>query len=247
MVVLLSVLAEKVSPRFAGVLSGYPLGAAISLFFIGYEIGPEFAGQSAVYTMVGLAATQTFAFCYYLGSLTASPGLVNGLRVFTASLCGIVGYFVAAFLLHVVDFNLLTALLISSGSILLFARLFRKIENVKIENRVSLNARILLLRSLAAAGFIVIITSTASLVGTRWAGLFSAFPITMLPFVVIIHFTYDTKHVHAILKNVPRGIGSLVAYSLVVSIAYPTYGIYAGTLLAYLLATLYLVMIHIKR
>ena len=33
-------VAERVSPRVAGLLSGYPLGAAIALFFMGLEIGP---------------------------------------------------------------------------------------------------------------------------------------------------------------------------------------------------------------
>lgn len=68
----------------------------------------------------------------------------------------------------------------------------------------------------------------------------------MLPFVLIIHFTYDKKHVYAILENVPKGIGSLVVYSLAVSVTYPTYGVYGGTLIAYALATTYLVLIHLK-
>jgi len=54
MVLTLSLIADFVSPRIAGILSGYPLGAAISLFFIGFEIGPGFASESALYTMTGL-------------------------------------------------------------------------------------------------------------------------------------------------------------------------------------------------
>jgi hypothetical protein len=95
---------------------------------------------------------------------------------------------------------------------------------------------------LAAA--IVIITSTAKFVGPGWAGLFSAFPITMLPLVVIIHFTYGPKHVYSILKNVPRGLGSLVIYSLAVFFFYPSYGIYVGTVMAYALATIYLIVVQ---
>ena len=54
MVVGLSLIAEKVSTRFAGLVSGFPLGAAISLFFIGYEIEPSFAARSALFTILGL-------------------------------------------------------------------------------------------------------------------------------------------------------------------------------------------------
>ena len=48
-VVGLSLVTEYVSPKVAGILSGYPLGAAIALFFIGLEIGPDFAAQNSVF------------------------------------------------------------------------------------------------------------------------------------------------------------------------------------------------------
>ena len=95
MVVLLSLLAEVVSPGFAGILSGYPLGAAISLFFMGFEISPEFASGSALYTSVGLVATQVFAYSYYRASRAATR-LQRGLDILLASLAGIAGFFIAA-------------------------------------------------------------------------------------------------------------------------------------------------------
>lgn len=245
MVVVLSVLAEVVSPRFAGVLSGYPLGAAISLFFFGYELNPRFAAESALYTSVGLVATQTFAYIYYRVSVR-SVAFAKLPNILTASVAALCGYFLIAAVLQQLKLNLVLAIVLPAGSIVLFVALFRKVPNVKIEQRVSLNPQILLLRSLAAAFFIVVITSTAKAVGQRWAGLFSAFPITMLPFVIIIHITYDSDHVYSILKNVPKGIGSLVVYSLAVHLLYPTCGIYLGTLFAYVLATLYLLLLHFK-
>lgn len=47
-----------------------------------------------------------------------------------------------------------------------------------------------------------------------------------------------------ILKNVPRGLGSLLVYVLVVAAAYPPLGVAKGTLLAYAAATAYLVAIE---
>ena len=68
--------------------------------------------------------------------------------------------------------------------------------------------------------------------------------MTTLPLVVIIHYTYDASRVHAVLKSFPKGLGSLVVYTLAVFIFYPLYGIYLGTLTAYGFATLYLVLIQ---
>ena len=65
----------------------------------------------------------------------------------------------------------------------------------------------------------------------------------MLPLIVIIYMTYDLEHVHSIIKNVPRGLFAIVVYSVCVSFAYPAYGIYLGTLVAYLSATVYLFII----
>ncbi len=245
MVVLLSVLAEVVSPRFAGVLSGYPLGAALSLFFMGFEISPRFAAQSALYTSVGVAATQAFAYCYFRASLAAWK-LHAGLHILLASLAGVAGYFAAAAILRFLPTTRVTAILLPAFFIFVFIYLFRGVRNVKIQKRVSMSPKVLAFRSAFAACAIVLITSTAGMVGPGWAGLFAAFPMTMLPFVVIIHFTYGPEYAHAILKNVPKGLGSLAVYGVGVSVCYPAYGIYAGTAIAYGLATVYLVAAQLK-
>jgi len=65
-VIMLSLVAERVSTSMAGVLSGYPLGAAIVLFFYGLGVSPEFAAKSAVYAMPGLIGTQSFVYLLLL-------------------------------------------------------------------------------------------------------------------------------------------------------------------------------------
>ena len=41
-VVLLTLVAERVSPKLAGLMTGLPTGQAILLFFFGLEMGPDF-------------------------------------------------------------------------------------------------------------------------------------------------------------------------------------------------------------
>lgn len=64
-VLLLSIIAERISPRAAGVLSGYPTSTAIILFFFGLEQGPQFAAESALFTIVGISAMLIFLYVYY--------------------------------------------------------------------------------------------------------------------------------------------------------------------------------------
>jgi len=237
MVLALSLVAERVSPRAAGLLSGYPLGAALALFFIGLEISPEFAADSAVYTLAGLAASQVFVYGYFMASQR-----IAGRGSLASTAAGLAGYFAAAWLLRLVPFSRGLAVLSAIGSMALFVHLFRGIRDVTVTRSVRLTPVVLLLRAAFAAGIIVAITAAAQAVGPAWAGLFSAFPTALLPLVLIVHMTYGKAHVHTIIKNFPHGIGSLVAYGVSVSYLYPAWGVGWGTLTAFGIATVYLLI-----
>lgn len=239
--VSLSVLAEVVSPRVAGILTGYPLGAAIALFFMGFEIDPHFAAKSALHTSAGVAATVVFGYGYYkmsmcAGSLSAVP------QIAVSCAAGLSGYFAAAWLLSFVPSSLAPAIILPVLTILLFIRLQRGIQNVGIGQRVSMKPSLLLIRGAFAGAVVVLIISSAKLIGPTWAGLFSAFPNIMLPLVVIIHLTYNSEQAYVIIKNVPKGLVSVIIYCLTVSLCYPVYGIYVGTVIAYANATIYLLV-----
>jgi len=236
MVVSLSVVAEHVSPRVAGVLSGYPLGAAIALFFIGLEIGPGFAADSAVYTTAGLVGTLCFVYAYYRMALRCRRG-----EIAAASAAAIVGYAAAIGLLQTVNLTKTMAVLLPVVATVAFGYLLRRIPDTRIDRPVRLTIRVLVLRAALAALILVAVTGAAHWVGPRWAGLFSAFPTTLFPLILIVHMGYGREHVYTIVKNFPRGLGALICYSLVVSLAYPAWGLYAGTAAAFAAATGYLV------
>ena len=242
-VVLLSLIAEWSSPRIAGIISGYPLGAAISLYFIGLEIGPGFAAQSALFTAAGLAATVAFVGGYLIG-VQLAKGRHRLAFLACSILPGVGAYGLVAWMLSFMPINWVTAPLIAITSMVLAAWVFRHMPDVKIQQRIHLGFGVTLLRAAFAALVILAITTVAGVVGPRWAGLFSAFPITMLPFLAIIQFTYQPAHVRTIIKNVPRGLGSLLIYAMVVYASYEELGLIRGTLVGYLAATLYLIVLE---
>ncbi|HSW62432.1 MAG TPA: hypothetical protein VLH56_03825 [Dissulfurispiraceae bacterium] len=234
-VLVLSVVAERVSPQAAGIISGYPAGIAINLFFFGYEIGPAFAAESALYTATGLLATLSFVYFYYLAS-----SRITRCSVLFASLVSILGYLAVVWCVHKVPVNWATALFIPIFSLFLFLYLFRRIKNSVIVDKAQLSGRVFLLRAFASAGIITIVTSLAHVVGPAYAGLFAAFPSTMFPLMLIIHLTYDVRHVHTIIKNFPLGLGSLIVYALLVALTYGSLGIFWGTIISFAAATAYL-------
>lgn len=233
----LSLIAENVSPKVAGILSGYPSGTLITLFFFGLEVSPEFAAESAVYNMIGLVASLSVVYIYYLTSRYFIK-----YSIFFSVLFSIMGYFSVVWLLHFIEINKYIAILLPMAFSFLCLYLFKDIENNVIKKKVKLNYKIIFIRAFFASLLILAITTVPKFVGPSWAGLFSAFPVTLFPLLLIIHFTYSKEHAHTIIKNVPIGIFSLIIYSLSVSIVYPLYGIYYGTLISLAGATIYLLM-----
>lgn len=233
MVLGLTLTAEHVSPKAAGILSGYPLGVAIALFFIGVENGNDFAAAGAVYTLAGFSGSLALVYSYFFVSR-------RGHGIYMASIISILTFLLAVSLLRGITFNLATATALTVTVIALSIYLCRRIENIQVQKRVQLTLRVLLIRAFAATGCVLLITGIADQVGERWAGVLSAFPITLFPFMVILHFTYGKNHVYTVIKNFPVGMGSLVVYVTIVALAYPTSGIGWGTALAFSGATVYL-------
>jgi uncharacterized membrane protein YedE/YeeE len=44
-----------------------------------------------------------------------------------------------------------------------------------------------------------------------------------------IYLTYGASHTHAIIRNFPVGVGSIILYILSIPITFPLWGIYGGT------------------
>ncbi|GAA3928593.1 hypothetical protein [Litoribacillus peritrichatus] len=242
-VVGLSAIAERVSPKVAGILSGYPLGTAISLFFIGIENGVDFATHASVFTLSGLTASLTLVFGYYHASrVTAHLSLP--VSVFISVLASVSVFLSIGFGLSKLPLGLISGFVLCAVAIVVFTLLFRPIQNTLVTAKVRFTRWVLLVRSLAAAGMVLLITGVAEWAGSSLAGILAAFPITLFPFLVIMHLTYGAAQAHTVIKNYPLGIGALITYVISVSFAYPALGIGLGTLVSFGFATLYLMVFY---
>lgn len=240
MVLGLTLIAERASPRIAGILSGYPLGVALALFFVGVENGARFAAQSAVYTAAGFTASLVLVYVYHWTIVN-----VKRHQVLAASSVALAAFVLVAAVLQRMPFGLWSGALLTGGAILFFHRRLGHIANVTIDQRIRLTFLAFLVRALAAAAMVLVITGLARMIGERWTGVFSAFPITLFPLLVILHLTYGPAQVQTIIKNFPAGMGSLLTYVVAVAMSYPRYGVAMGTLLSFLLATGYLVALFV--
>ncbi|WP_221799318.1 hypothetical protein [Oceanobacter mangrovi] len=246
-VVLLAVVAERLGPKHAGLLAGFPLGTAIALYFFGWQLGPEFAAQSAVYTLSGLGSAVCLAAGYWLvirrlPQLRYLPlAIVSGLGCFMLS----------ATLLQFLPSHRGLALAVVVATILLFRTLFKQIPEQKVALEQDDRIRSgwfhnrwgkLLFRAVMASLTILMITGLADWLGPTRAGLLAAFPVSFFPLMLILHLSQGAGVLSTSIRHYPDGIGALVVYALGVSYLYPLAGLHWGTLLGLLASVLYLLV-----
>jgi len=235
----LSFVAEKISARLAGLLSGYPIGTAIILHFYGLEYGPRFAADAAIYNLCGLFASQCFAYTYYKVTQRSSS-------LFWASALALAGYLLPALIVSQMNPTRLTALALALIVTSLFCILLRNNTVERVAPPKAWSFRLVVSRLFFTASLVLLVTEFADIVGPSWAGIFSAFPVALYPLVFLLHRENGPETVRTLLSNFPYGLWSVIAYALSVSFFYPRYGVIWGTLLGFSMATLVLAVVSIK-
>lgn len=238
-VLFLSILTDKTGPRLSGFISGLPTGTAIALFFIGLEISTKFASESAIFNLAGMTAMQVFVYLYYITS--------NSIKKYTvifSSLIAILGYCITVYLLHLANLTELTAILLPIITTPIFMLAMKNIPEAEVKKSIKLSISVLLFRAVIAASIILFVIWLAPMVGPEFAGLFSSFPTTLFPLLLIAHTAYNTRVTNALIKNVSKSHFSVLFFSLTIFYAFPLVGVYLGTLLAYIAAGAYLIILY---
>ncbi len=233
---------------------GAPLGALISYFFIGQEAGPEYVVAGTPFAAAAMTGTLMFAYAYYRTSVWCSEWPPHW-NAFSATLIGVTIYLLFIATIKGFAFNIVFALTLVIPAMLLGAFMFRKICDLAITAPPQLTLRLLLMRASGAALLVSLISSLAVSLGPVWGGLLMAFPMTLLPTMIIIHLSYSKEHVHALLSAFPVGLGSVIVYIVAVSETFPRFGVTGGTISALAAAWAYLILLpigfkivrHIKR
>ena len=238
----LSVLAERLGPRLAGILMGAPLGALISYYFIGQEAGPEFVAAGTPYAAAGMTGTLMFTYAYYRISAWCAKWtpLWNAVA---ATAAGVGAYLASSAIIQYIPFTISTALAVIVPAIFIGSFLFRKLGDVKVRNPVRLSFKLLIIRASGAAFLVSVVSSLAVFLGPTLGGLLMAFPMTLLPTMLIVHLTYSAAHVHAMLSAFPVGLGSVIVYIVAASETFPRYGVTWGSLSALAAAWTYLMVL----
>lgn len=237
LVLSLSYIAEKVSPKVSGILSGLPVGSSITLLFFAVENGVDYVTKVALYNIHGLFAALAFSIGYYISTFYKGK-----FEIFMSLLISFIAYLTIAFILAYVPPHVILTPLIVITLMLIASIYFAKKENFAIDKKVKTSISDIFFRSLLTISIFLVISSLPKYVPSNIAGIFSSFPTILLPLMLIIHFRHSRLQARTVIKNTPFGLSSVVIYSLVVYFAYAKIGIVFGTIVALIASVLYVVI-----
>ena len=237
LVLTLSFVAEKLSPKISGILSGLPLGSSITLIFFAIENGVDYVTKVALYNIHGLFAALAFSIGYYISTFYKGK-----FEIFLSLLISFISYLIIAFILAYVPPHVFFTPFIVIVLMLIATIYFAKKENFSIDKKIKTSVNDILFRSILTIFIFLVVSSLPKYVPSNIAGIFSSFPTVLLPLMLIIHFRHSNLQARTIIKNTPFGLSSVVIYSLIVYFSYSKIGILYGTIFALFCSVLYVLI-----
>lgn len=240
LVLSLSLIAEKLSPKTSGLLSGLPVGSSITLLFFAIEFGVQYVQKTALYNIHGLFAALAFCIGYYISTFYSGK-----LEVIVSLVISFISYVIFAYILSFIPPHIILTPIIIFILLLSCAIYFSKKEDFPTEKKTKISIFDMILRSIFTVVIFFIISSLPHYLPTNLAGIFSSFPTILLPLLLIIHFNHSRLQARTIIKNTPFGLTTVVVYSFIVYLTYPTMGITIGTIMG-LVCSIALIVLQTK-
>jgi uncharacterized membrane protein (GlpM family) len=179
-VVAASVVVERSGPFIGALIAALPTAGGAALIILAFEHSPSFIAASVVGSLVAGTMGATFALTYAaLAQRRSLPVSLGG---------AFAVWLAAAFLLRLVDWNVVGAVLLNAAVFpvtIYLGRGFRA-EGAPTP-RVELTGRDLAWRAGVVTICVIIVTAASTSIGPYFSGVFAFFPVAMGSFFVILH------------------------------------------------------------
>ncbi len=164
-----------------------------------------------------------------------SDGTKRSIEILSGLLSGFAGYFLCI--------AVLSQLPITSGWVSLFALwvaavifyiLFKRLNENYAGKPKIVSRYDIIFRGIFGGTVVAAVVILGDSFGYLWGGLFSSFPGTITPVLVLLHLKNGKSIISGVIKSSPIGLSATGLYSCMVWLLYPMYGIIAGTFASYL-------------
>ncbi len=250
----ITIIAEKKSPKIAGIMMSLPVITFLSLLFMAVSQGADFSSKAAVWNPIGAIADLVYMGFFAVG--IGLPGYIqkntgrregkNGniekiIEILAGLLFGFAGYFL--FILISSKFQIASGW-ISLAYLWIFAIIFyvvfKRMKEIKLEKPQLVSVKEIIFRGLFGGGVVAAVVILGDSAGHMWGGLFSSFPGTITPVLVLLHLKNGKDMSCCVIKSAPIGLSGTGLYSCMVWLLYPVYGIVLGTVVSYLAVFVFL-------
>lgn len=243
-VIVLAEISKRTNPKLAGIIAGLPLGTGLSIYFVTLEQGTEFAVAGVPWGIASLAGALIFCLVYLVVSRISIVGSHTA-KIFLCSVAGItvfigMGYVLSQFALTLLSASLIFILLFT-GNLWITTRIIGPQSNIKAKPSTVIQY---ILRGLVVGGILLLITTLAPLVGSKWANILSSFPSTLFPLLLILHYEEKDRLFPYVILGFSLSVTTLYVFYLLFVWLVPVLGLNIGYLLIYLLCGLYLFLLH---
>jgi len=233
-----TILSEKLGSKWGGLITNLPSNILVSLVFVSLNKGAIFAANTVFAVPIGMLIDTIFLLLFII---LLRKGLVTSIIVSLGS------WLLMAIIANALNFqNLPMAIVLYIISVIVcyyIAEYKLKIPNVKKTHK-KFSMSSLLIRS-TFAGAIVATTVTVSLFARPYlVGLVTTFPAILLTSMIILTISQNAKFSQATGKVLLVSSSNIIIYSLAVYLTYPTIGIIYGSLVSFVLAFIWVLLMN---
>ncbi|NTV35808.1 MAG: hypothetical protein HGA53_02540 [Anaerolineaceae bacterium] len=225
LIAFVTLVGRKWGPGVGGWLMGFPLTSGPVSMLLALQYGKDFAAHAAIGTLGGQASVCVFCLTYfYVSQAVAWP---------ISAAVSLAAFFVSVFCWNAAGLSLLPAFVVSVS---ICAIILLSLPGRSTEVRGASSPKWdIPARMVAAATFVLLLTSAANTLGSQLSGLLTPFPLFG---VIIASFTHHQQGAVAagqMLRGVVMGSFAFSSFFLVVALLLPVFGVgwtYAAATLA---------------
>lgn len=228
-----TIIAERFGSKIGGVITGIPSTVVLALFFIGWTQSSQIA-KDATTIIPAIMGLDTLFTAIYI--------LLSKYKLYISIGVPLLAWFGSSFIFVILKFNNFPL------SLFIFTLLFiasyilsEKVVRVKSagQRKMVLTCKQVGFRALLSGTIIAFTVIMTKIGGAILGGMFASFPAIMLSTMIITHTTHGRAFSVAVMKVVMISGGvNVVVYATSVRYLYPLFGIFTGTLYAFLISLL---------
>lgn len=198
--------ARRWGPGIGGLLAGLPLTSGPISIYLCAEQGSSFAASAAANSILSLTPVALFSVVY--GRLSDTR------RVPTCAICGFGVFLLSLHCLQKSGFSFLAAWI--TGFLAISIGLMLTPSKIPTRFQIRYPQWDLPARIISATAMVLIITLSASFLGSQWSGLLSPIPVLAWPLCLFVHHQQGGDGARAVLRGILEGAyGVLIFYTIV--------------------------------